>query len=170
MPQCDWIICERSNRWVAALRLALDRDTAACGMAYRLREVRRLDELAPELARRPASLVAVEVHLRNLSAALTWLATVEPQFPRARCLALVDGSLSASQPSVRPHHNAPLRDACDALREAGALEVAESPRRLQPLLALARRHALATSEHDARIAENRPFAQRVWATLPWQEA
>jgi hypothetical protein len=170
MPDCDWIICEQSNRWAAALRMAAERDTATGGGCYRLREVRRLGELASELARRPASLVAVEVRDKNLGDVLAWLSAAERQFPWARCVALVDRSLSSENPTVGPDSEDSLHDVCDTLREAGALEVAESPRRLRPLLELARHHAMATAQHQAIVAENVPFALQVWATLPWQEA
>jgi hypothetical protein len=169
MPPCHWIICERTNRWASALRLALDRAAAGGGACYRLREVRSLHEIASELARRPESLVALEVHDRNLSNVLAWLAAAEQQFPQARCLALVDRSLSAGGPSVRSHSRESVTDVCDALREAGAMDVAESPRRLASALELGRRHAAANVAHDTVPAEERSFVEQLWATLPWQE-
>ena len=170
MNRCDWIICERTNRWAAALRLAGERDAAAGGVRHRFREVRSLSELPPELARRPASLVALEVSERNLGDVLTWLAAALRWFPQSRCVALVDQSLSSADQSVRSRDTNSQRDIVDALREAGTWEVAESPRRLEPLLEVARRHAISAAKHDEIFAENQPFTERMWATLPWQEA
>jgi len=170
MPLCNWIICQRSNRWAAALRLAVERDAATLGVSYRLREVRTLGELTSELVRSPASLVALEVHDRNLSDVLAWLSAAERRFPQARCVALVDRALSADQQRVPPGGQESLRDVCDALREAGAWDVAQSPRRLQPMLELARRHAMATAADVTILAEHVSFTEHVWATLPWQGA
>ena len=170
MTRCDWIICERSNRWAAALRLAGERDTAAGGVCHRFREVRSLSELPPELARQPASLIALEVSERNLIAVLAWLSAALRRFPQLRCVALLDRSLSSANQSDRSRDKNSQRDIAVALREAGAWEVVESPRRLEPLLQFARRHANVAARHDAFLAENRPFTERVWATLPWQPA
>jgi len=170
MPCCDWIICEQTNRWASALRLAVERDAAAGGGGYRLREVRSLGELEAELARRPVSLAALEVRAGNLSDVLAWLAAAERRFPRARCVAILDRSLSSEHSGIGPRGGESLQEILDALREAGALEVAESPRRLNSLLELAGRHTRATAEAETITAENASFVERVRATLPWQEA
>jgi len=168
MIDCEWIVCERSNRWAAALRMAIGRDAAAGGPRRRLREVRRLAELTAELAQRPASFVAIEIHRNNLGEALEWLAAAR-QYPLTRCVALVDRSLPSTVASLAPSGPATEREIRAALREAGALDVAESSRGLHAVLELGRRHAAVVSAAQQAVPGNDlPLEDRVWAALPWQ--
>ena len=42
MNRRSWIVCERSQRWAAALRLLLDQESRRDGTPHRLMEVRTL--------------------------------------------------------------------------------------------------------------------------------
>lgn len=171
MLSCDWIICERTNRWAAALRLALDRQGAMGGAHYRLRETRHLDDGLLALVQSPDSLVAVEVHRQNLHDTLTWLALAERRFPRSRCIALVDRSLAFGDAAGgRSRRSDSRSDLCNALREAGATEIAHSPRDLAVTMELARRHFAVVSRWRESDAANRSHVEQVWSALPWQEA
>jgi hypothetical protein len=159
MNLCSWIVCERGGRWVPALRMAIARDREENSPRHRLREVRHLAELATELADRPASIVAVDVHRGNFADALTWLADAQHVFPSARSIALCDRSIHSLEIEA-------------ALREAGAAEVVASPRQLKHLLHFARRHAESVAEHAATMIESDSISltARAWASLPWQDA
>ena len=77
MNDSDWIVCERSNRWAAALRLVLDGQNRVDGRRCRLREVRTLADLAASLSEGRMCLASVEVRPATLGAALAWLAKAE---------------------------------------------------------------------------------------------
>jgi len=161
MNGTTWIICERGGRWTPALRLALERRGSG-RPRWRIREVRQLAELTAELAARPAAIAAMEVHRGNLADALHWLASATREFPAARCVAFVDRGLAGER------HWAHV---CDALREAGASEVADSPRRLHTVLELGWRHSAAiASQFAARKTDNLSLAEQAWTALPWQDA
>ena len=149
MSRVEWTVCERTSRWASAMRIAL----AADGTPHRLRETRSLSELEAELVDRPTSLTAIEVHRGNLADVLAWLPNARQRFTRPCFVALLDRTLADDMGSVG-----------DVLIEAGAQSIATSPRRLDEILSLARRHAA-----NPRITdENVPLTARVWATLPWQ--
>lgn len=149
MNRTELIVCERTSRWASALRLAL----VAAGDPCRLRETRRLAELDAELAERPTSIAAIEVHCENLATVLDWLPKARQHFPRTRFVALADQSLAADWDFV-----------ADALTEAGIDALAASPRRLDAVLTLARLQA----KSPAIVDESEPLTTRVWTSLPWQ--
>jgi len=129
----DWIVYETSGLWAATLRLALDRDGI-----FRLREASNLEQLSPMLQQWPMSLVGLEICDDNLAEMLSWISDANRRYPFARFVAFVDPSRQQEIESV--------------LREAGVLEITSSPRRLGPILGLARRHA---AEVATRIAAQR---------------
>jgi hypothetical protein len=157
MNGCEWIVCETTSRWAAALRLALDRDPQLRAGGVRLYETRLLGDLSARVAQRPDGFVAIEVHDRNAADVLAWLSGAVGRYHQARFVALVDHSLSAGR-----------RDLEDTLREAGALEIACSPRHLQAIVELYRRHAALSNVAAASLAADRPLEEQVWALLPWQ--
>ena len=135
------IVCERTGSWAAALRRVLP------GGELPLRETRSLDECAAELAAAPSSVVVLEVSPGNLEAVSRLLAEWNVSFPLARGLVVTAGSLSA--------------DDAQLLREAGAVDVVCSPRRLAPWSGVVRRHS-------SRLpAEAMDPVEQVWASLPW---
>jgi hypothetical protein len=66
-----------------------------------------------------------------------------------------------SEPGMQP--------IADLLWELGVVEVVESPRQLNGLLALHDRLAAARSPMIGGTAERRSFNDWAWSTLPWQE-
>jgi hypothetical protein len=153
----NWIICERTNRWAAALRFELAaRDDAVA--TSRIHEVRGLDELSSRLPGLSNCLALVEVTAANLESVLTWIATANQSATGLTTIALLDLNLPGLQ--IAP-----------ALREAGAVEIADSPRRLQHVLDLGRR--LATNAHFASTGHlllDQTFDDWAMSLLPWQEA
>lgn len=149
MSRIEWIVCERTSRWASALRISF----AASGVPFRLREIRHLEELAAELAKRPACLAAIEFDRTNFAAALALLSVIRKKFPDTRTIALLDRSLASEFAEVG-----------NAAVEAGAAAVAASPRRLDAILALGERHAATERTKGERM----PLVARIWATLPWQ--
>lgn len=145
----EWIVCERTNRWVSALRMALANGDGA----FRIRELRRTAELDGELAERPETIIALEVRRDNFAELVAWLAAARKRHLHARSVALVDRSIDSHVVEVG-----------DVLVEAGAAAVATSPRQLSSVLALARRHA----ETMGKSAENSSLLAGTWAALPWQ--
>lgn len=158
MIYCHWIVCERERRWSPALRVAAER-CASPGLRHRIHEVRSLREATLELTRRPTSIAAIEAHSSNFADVLAWIAEVECEFPATRCIALCDGSLDSP-------------DAAKALREAGALEIAHTPRQSSAIVEFGVRHASIVAqfvgEHDSH--DTLSITTRVWAALPWQDA
>ena len=156
MNSCSWIVCERGGRWTPALRLILENDRTA---RHRVREVRHLGELAAEVTTRPASIVAIEVHPGNFAEALDWLTQAGRDYPRAGCVVLCDREIKSPIVAV-------------ALREAGALEVASSPRRLRPLMELGHRHAEAVARRFTLAAGGDPplLTARPRGSPPLQDA
>jgi hypothetical protein len=150
MSYVEWIVCERTSRWAAALRLELSHRN----LPSRIRETRTLAELDSELAARPNCLAAVEVHRGNFADALAWLSSVRSRYCATLCASLVDRSLVED-----------LDEVCDVLSEAGVQAIATSPRRLDEVLALGQRHERKLGEIDNDL----PLTAQVWASLPWQE-
>ena len=182
MNRCDWIVCERGNRWATAIRTAVGRQSVAAGYAripisrklvlnfcdgsdvsrLRLREVRSLAELARHFEARPQSFAMVEVHEANLANLLAWLAAASRQYPDGRFAVLVEASFASRQMD--------RQDVVDALFEAGAAEVAFSPRRLQHILVLAERHAADVSSRTRPASGDSSLVEWAWSQVPWQES
>jgi hypothetical protein len=168
MTGCQWIICEQSNRWAAAFRIAFQRDHRSSECQLRLIEVRSLNELSENLANRPAALAAIEVRRANFGTILNWLATETKRSAAVRYVALLDQSLLPIPWDASTQDSHSLADIGDALREAGAVDVVSSPRRLGPAIELGRRHAAAIPQKTARRDAEKSFAAIAWAALPWQ--
>jgi hypothetical protein len=159
MTNCDWIVCEHSGRWASALRRAIGTETAPPVDQRQVREVRSLEELTVRLGERPRAVALVEVRRTNLAEALTWLADASSLYPRACCVALLDSS--AFDDDVRTA-------VAEALSAAGAVEITDSPRHLQHVLAVGRRHAVSPVRVATGPDEHQSFAEWAWALLPWQ--
>jgi hypothetical protein len=157
MTKCEWIICERTGRWAAAFRMALRRDFPS-NCQPRLRELRTLDELTSQLAQQPA-VAMVEVRRGNLAAVLTWVAEIRSTHVETCCLALLD-NVSFDRED--------RGEVTSALRSAGAVEICDSPRQLQHVLAIARRHAQLLQRNVTGPAASESFSDWAWSLLPWQ--
>jgi hypothetical protein len=182
MNRCEWIVCERGNRWATAIRTAVARESVVAGFAeipilrelrlksgdfsyvsrLRLREVRSLAELARHFEARPQSFAMVEVHEANLANVLPWLAAASRQYPNGRFVALLDTSLASRQVE--------RQDVVDALFEAGAVDVSVSPRHIQHILAFAERHAADIAERGRRAVDDLTLVEWAWSQVPWQES
>lgn len=160
MTECDWIVCERSGRWTAALRMAIRRQSVQCARTTQLREVRSLEELAAQLDERPLAMALVEVRRTNLTEALMWLADAAASYPRARFVALLD-----TEGIEHELRNSVL----DVLFAAGAVDISDSPRHLHQVLTLGRRHTAWRTRQPAALAGRQTFAEWAWAALPWQD-
>jgi hypothetical protein len=133
----------------------------------RLYETRSLRDLAARLAMSTHSLVLMEVRRANLSAAVAWLAAAQPQFGSARFAALLSNEWTVPPSDRRAPWGNDRQIALDAIVEAGACEVALSPRRLDGILALGLRHAKWAAAR-AKPPQDRPITAWAWAALPWQ--
>lgn len=145
----EWVVCERTNRWVSALRMALTNSDRS----FRIRELRHIAELDRELAERPDAVVALEVRRDNFAELVAWLAAARKRHHHARAVALVDRSIDTHASEVQ-----------DLLVEAGAEAIATSPRKLSSAIALAAKHV----EIAGKSAESSPLLAAAWTTLPWQ--
>ena len=167
MTDFSWIVCERTGRWASALRVGAARHGPISGRQPGICEVRSQQELAERLEVRPQSLAFLEFHPSNLGKLLPWLADNSRKFPRANFIALLDGTFGVA---ASPHSNRlpDTHDIADVLLEAGAAEIADSPRRLQHILALARRHAAIVGSLQSQAAREQSIADWAWSQLPWR--
>ena len=169
MNRCDWIVCERTNRWAAALRVAVARQSQPFPAMPRLIEVRSLGELSQRLAASPAALACCEVHAGNLADSLRWIGDTRRCFPLARILALVDDSLRACAAANAEVSAVDRNLIVDALCEVGAIDVADSPRYLHHVLAVAKQHAAAPSPRNSYNSDP-PLLEWALEQLPWQSS
>lgn len=136
------IVCERSGRWAAALRRGLARELL-------LRETRSLAECEAELREAGGSFLVVELTATNPGGVLELLARVGTEHRWARAAVVAERSLAE----------------CEwAMREAGAIHFATSPRKASELARLAERHVALVPR------PKRSLAAQVWDSLPWPEA
>jgi hypothetical protein len=154
----DWILCEHSTRWVAALRTALRRQQLSM-REPRIYEVRHLSDLSTEIALRPDGYFMIEVDAATLPDILELLAAAIPRHPRASFSALLSAELAES--------TADRKLAIEALFESGVDAIAVSPRQLGEVLAVGRRHGelLAAKGSQSRQI---PLQEWAWELLPWQ--
>ena len=149
MNRLEWIVCERSNRWAAALRMELE----SMQLPYRLREVRFLSALDGELNELTTVLAAIEADRGSFAELLRWLPTARDRHPDVRVVALLDRSLADDMDAV-----------CDVLVEAGVELIAPSPRRLAGIINLGVQQAASAGNSRRRTS----LEASVWDTLPWQ--
>jgi len=154
-----WVVCEQSGRWAAGLRLAISRRPNE-RLTPQLYEVRGLPEFLLLLTERSIELALVEVGRSNLADVLELLA--ESRLARtSRNVALLDRS-------VFEINSAERRAVSDALWEAGAVDVIESPRSLVRLFELGERIGDLSVKSGHNSLERQPVAEWAWSLLPWQ--
>jgi hypothetical protein len=158
MKSGDWILCEHSTRWVAALRTALRCQPLAMRM-QRIYEVRHLRDLSAEIASRPDGYFMIEVDSAKLPDILELLAAAIPRHPRAQFAALLSADFAES--------TADRKLAFEALFESGVDAIAVSPRQIEDVLSVGRRHGELLA---ANVPQNRQVSLQEWAweLLPWQ--
>jgi hypothetical protein len=119
---------------------------------------------------RPASLALMEVRARNLGSVLLWLADARHWFPQASFIALIDRTLCVPANRQRNASFGNTEFVVDSLLEAGATEVANSPRHLQHIFALAARHEIMVADSQRRSEEPATITDWAWSLLPWQRS
>ncbi len=132
------IVCERTGKWAVALRRS-----AEIG-SFRVHETRSLEECRDEVQASPASLVAVEATTANVDNLLDWLTDIRRDFPQAHVVVLGDRGLEREQ---------------WLWREAGAVHVIHSPRRVDEVLRIAWRHLEAARAKEPLTREQ--FMDRI---------
>lgn len=165
--QIRWLVCERTGRSAAALRIAVARDAARRRNdrnIHRIKEFRGLRELSESLPNDHPAIALVEVGEENLADVVEFLSGQHNK--HLRFVALKDESLRKSADNTKLI--VPDRDfVSNTLFEAGAVDILETPRQISRLLPLAARLAQADScfsksPRDYSIAEMAKLA------LPWQ--
>ena len=169
MNRAEWIVCERTSRWASGIRTTVARHATNRQFTTRVFEVRTLGELAARLGEKPTSLALVEVHEGNLANVLAWLTEAQGIYPHARFIALLDNLLPAHDESWPVTQAGKRHDVVSALLEAGAVDVADSPRHLHSFLAIAERHRAIVATNTAPSAENLPLLEWARSLLPWQD-
>jgi hypothetical protein len=169
MNRCEWIVCERGSTWAAALRVAAARQPPAAWRGPRLYEVRSLAELSERFDVCPQGYGLVEVHRANLGPVLTWLVDTVRRFPRGCFAALLDASITGKRGPNR-HSSDDRQEAVNSLLEAGAVDVADSPRHLQPILALGQRHCDRVAICPGIAVPSPSFAEWAQSLVPWQDS
>src|SRR5262245_5819094 len=124
-----WLICERTGRWAAALRVELSR-TRAHNSAHQIRETRSLAELEVAIQEQVPSFVLLETWPGNVDQVLSLLAKFASS--RTRFAALLEWGDETTR-------NCQLTT--DALLEAGAVEVIDASRQLGSVVRIAERQA-----------------------------
>jgi len=140
-PTLNWIVCERTGRWAAALRRELEAD------ASELYETRLPEELSAAIeATKQATVVVVELRRDGLGPLLDALVLAERRGTRVLPVAVANADLAGVE---------------GVAREAGAVHFVTSPRQCHELVELGRRH-------QRRVpAPVQTLRERVWARLPW---
>jgi len=165
-PQ-TWIVCALTGRWSAAFRVAFRRRPGQ--LVPRLSNVQSISELRDRLKKHPSSLGLIEVSEANLAEMLQLLTDAKQARQHDRLVALLDHSLSSGERAATTASSGSAGAlAIDALWEAGAAEVVESPRRLNGLLTFCERVAATTSGAAEHAAAGQPVADWAWSLLPWQ--
>lgn len=141
MATSRFLICEKTGQWAVALRREL------ASRPLRLHETRSFAECRVEVERSPFSFVAVELTADNVVRLVEWVARVTREFPEVRIVAVGRSDLKEHQWAVR---------------EAGAVHFADSPRRLAPVVRLARRRLASAPEEELTLRE------QVRRRLPWR--
>jgi hypothetical protein len=161
-----WVVCEESGRWAAAIRVAFSRWPKA-HTTPRLYEARTLGELSSQSDEHGCDLALVEVDRWNLTHVLELL---ERRGPRAAQIVALLQDVGTQRHAAAAITGEPSMQAvADLLWEAGAVEIVESPRQMCRLSALHNRLAVAQGSIVRNFVEPQSFAERAWATLPWQE-
>src|SRR5262245_55008675 len=114
-----WIVCEKTGAWAAALRFAVGAD------GLRIYETRSLEHCRDELGQFPCSFLSLEATALNIESVIRLLDEVRQSFVDARTMVLTQPDMAFAE---------------DHLREAGAIDVVLSPRRLDLVVRQAQKH------------------------------
>jgi hypothetical protein len=144
MPSAELIVCEATSKWAVALR----RHLRLAGDA-RVSETRLLEDCWRQATSNPCSFIALEGTAASVEHVVVALQQYRARRPRVRVAVLADRSLTEAE---------------WLLREAGAVYVVFSSRRLAPLVRLIRRHFDRVGMMPSRVSPAR------WEQLPWGAA
>jgi hypothetical protein len=165
----SWLICEKTGRWAAAMRVALSRRSQPREQPLagsRIHEVRTFEAFNIALQESSFSIALVETTNDNLAAVLDLLA----RSGQGSCIvALLDESLfhDSRQKSRRSLDAALI---ANALSEAGASAIVRSPRHIADLLPLGIKCSASQRHFGAAGSEHVTFVDWARAALPWQDA
>ncbi|HEX4146138.1 MAG TPA: hypothetical protein VHY91_21735 [Pirellulales bacterium] len=139
------IVCEPIGLWSSALR------QASAERPLPLVETRRPAEVWQQLAAAPASMVALAWSAERRAEMVEAADQLGRRFPQARWIALIDRRRPGDGPLAR---------------ELGAIHVCQSPRQVDVVVRLARRHLgpRAAVRHWPAIDDR---IEEIWQTLPW---
>lgn len=169
--QISWMVCERTGRWAAALRVAITRDEVSrrkvtrAHSTHRVTEFRSLPTLRGSLPKGRLAIVLVEVGNENLADVLELFSTHHDQ--NLRFAALMDDSWKTSTGRTKSIVRDP-DSVSDALLEAGAADILQTPRQIARLFPLAARLARAGSCFG-KTAGDDSIAEMAKHALPWQD-
>jgi hypothetical protein len=161
------VICEQQSRWAPALRTLVLR-RAGCTAVSHIEEVRSLSEFESRLAPRRFAVGLLEVSPSNCIEVLDWLGNhcSGARRPAVVCVLHSFSQIVGDNSAVAADEHAFISD---ALREAGAVDVLDSPRQLHAVLGLAGRFRVCRSRRDATNSENVSITEWAWSLVPWQD-
>ena len=163
----SFIICEATSTWASALRVAIapkEQQQPPC--AARIFETRTLPELIAALSENAPQLALVETRPDNLAPILQMFA--ERRQPLLFVALLSESLRPAQRATLAKSSNREI--VADALAEAGALAVVQSPRHIAAVLPLAEKLRAAHTERSKNFGDNLSISELAWAALPWQDA
>lgn len=141
MPPARFLVYEKTGRWAVALR----RELAPRGV--RVYETRSLADCRGELEISPASFVAAELTLAGTEKLIAWIERAGRELPETRIAVLADYEAAGWEWPAR---------------EAGAIGFTTSPRRLGPIVRMARRRLASAPEEELS------FREQVQRRMPWR--
>ncbi len=142
MTTARLIVSETSGRWAFALRAALVNSDVS------VTEIAGLADAFERFHHESQALLAFEASAVSAEEGFGLLQESRQRYPGCGVIVLLDEELAASEP---------------LWREAGAIAVVTSPRRLDSTACFIRRYS------DTREAPSLTFRENVWQRLPWSE-
>ncbi len=139
------IICESTGEWATAVRRRLPSEVS-------LVETRSLTEMSERLDESPAAVVAVEWFAGRAEMTLSEITRLGRKYPQAAVVVLADRDFSSPQ---------------NICREAGAMHVVLSRRRVSEIIEIIRHRLRSGNWTDQDIDESSSFEDRLLASLPW---
>ncbi len=169
----QYLVCERSGHWAAALRVSIHRLPPINQHAAKITETRSLKELESRLAEVPDGIVLIEISRNSLSNALDWLSKATQLDTTRHFVAAID------EPSFLPIYPLPENISTPALRsslasvllETGVVVIVWSPRQLTPVIEFATKLAAKGADTASSLPpEEKNLAEWAENLLPWQAA
>ena len=147
-----WVVFEHGLHWYAAIQSILrQRSHDDSAVTARCELASDQEDLLERLQRPMANFAALEVREDNLRSILRLLTVIRRDFRHARAVALIERDWPGSKSRL-----------AKALAEAGAVDVALSPRAVRAAVDLGLRHSATTDQLGT------PLVDLIWQSLPWQ--